>query len=51
MKIQYRRVFPSGAWELSCIVGTRYLHQQYMGYTKREATAEFREWVRQEAQS
>lgn len=39
----------TGAYEISAIIGTRYLHRTYMGYTRREAVALFREYMREEA--
>jgi len=42
------RKFPSGAWEISDIIGDNYLHQVYFFYTKREAIAEFRAYVCEE---
>jgi len=45
MTISYRKTF-QGAWELSAVVnGVRIAHQ-YMGYTKKAATACFRRYVR-----
>lgn len=40
-EITVERVFPSGAWRCSAIINGQYAHRQYMGYTKREAIAEF----------
>lgn len=42
--VSFSRTF-QGAWELSAIVNGYRVHQQYMGYTKREAEAEFRSWL------
>jgi hypothetical protein len=36
------KVFPSGAWRISDIINGEYITRQYMGYTKKEAMAEFR---------
>ena len=40
------RIFPSGAWRCSDIVGDRLVQHVYYGYTKAEARAEFRELIR-----
>lgn len=42
MDISACRVFPSGAWEISAIVGNLLIRRVYFGYTKKEAIAEFR---------
>jgi hypothetical protein len=36
------RLFPSGAWEVSAIIGGYLIRRVYYGYTKREAVAEFK---------
>lgn len=41
MDISYRKTF-QGAWELSTLVDQVLFTRQYMGYTKREATKEFK---------
>lgn len=46
MTISYRRTF-QGAWELSTIAAGRLITHQYMGYTKREATAMFRAQIKE----
>ena len=35
----------NGSYALSAVVGTRYMHKQYYGYTKREAIQLFKEFV------
>lgn len=35
------RAFPSGAWIVAAIVGTRRESRTYYGYTRREAVAQF----------
>lgn len=42
MKISYEKTF-QGAWRLGCIQGGQYITRQYFGYTKKEATAEFKQ--------
>jgi hypothetical protein len=44
VKIMIRRTF-QGAYELSAIVGDHYIHQQYFGYTKREAIKLFKQYL------
>lgn len=44
MTISYRTTF-QGAYELSALVNGYLETQQYMGYTKREATQLFRKYV------
>lgn len=44
IKITIDRTF-QGAWQLSTIVGDRYIHRQYMGYTKQEAISLFKEYI------
>lgn len=41
------KLFPSGAWEVSDIIGGRLMRRIYYGYTKREALAEFRREVKE----
>jgi len=36
------RMFPSGGWRISDIIGNYLVTRRYFGYTKREAIAEFR---------
>jgi hypothetical protein len=36
------RLFPSGAWLVSDIINGQYVKQRYMGYTKKEAIANFK---------
>jgi hypothetical protein len=36
------RLYPSGAWEVSDIVGGYWVARTYYGYTRREAVALFR---------
>jgi hypothetical protein len=45
--ITVERIHPSGAYLLSTIYGGRYIHMQYMGYTKREALRMFRAMVKE----
>jgi len=45
MTISYRKTF-QGAWVLSAFVGGYYEEKQFMGYTKKEATSLFREYVK-----
>jgi hypothetical protein len=40
------RLFPSGDWQISAIVGNRLLSRRFSGYTKREALALYRAEVR-----
>jgi len=42
MKISYRKTF-QGAWELSTIKNGYLIIEQYMGYTKLQATQHFQE--------
>ena len=37
------RLFPSGAWRISAMIGGHLKTRVYIGYTKREAMAEFRQ--------
>ena len=37
------RLFPSGAWEVSDVIGGRYVHAVYYGYSKREAVRLFKQ--------
>ncbi|HET7111743.1 MAG TPA: hypothetical protein VFI41_12800 [Gemmatimonadales bacterium] len=37
------RLYPSGAWEVSDIIGDRHVRSTYYGYTRREALALFAE--------
>lgn len=41
-KISASQLFPSGAWELSAIVGNQLIRKAYYGYGKREAMRMFR---------
>ena len=45
MTISYR-ITSQGAYELSALVNGYLETQQYMGYTKREATQLFREFIK-----
>jgi hypothetical protein len=45
MTISYR-ITSQGAYELSALVNGYFETQQYMGYTKREATQLFREFIK-----
>lgn len=45
ISITINRTF-QGAWELSTIVGTTWIHRQYMGYTKKEAISLFKEYIK-----
>ena len=36
------KLFPSGAWEISAVIKGYRFQRVYMGYTKKEAIAEFR---------
>lgn len=36
------KLFPSGAWEVSDIIGEHRVHRTYYGYRKREALRLFR---------
>ena len=38
-----------GAWRISAMHGDRLVAQQYFGYTKREAIAEFRAYLKTQA--
>lgn len=46
LSISINRTF-QGAWELSTIVGDRYIYRQYMGYTKKEAVSLFKQYLRE----
>jgi hypothetical protein len=46
MSISYARTY-QGAWELSTVVNGYFETQQYMGYTKKEATQLFRQHIKQ----
>lgn len=43
--ISYRQTFQA-AWELSSVYQGRLVSRQYMGYTKREATKLFRQYLK-----
>jgi len=36
------KLFPSGAWRISAMIGDQLKTRVYIGYTKREAMANFR---------
>jgi len=40
------KLFPSGAWQVSAVVGGYLVTRTYYGYTKREAISTFRSEVR-----
>lgn len=40
------RLFPPGAWEVSAIRFDRLVRQTYYGYTKRQALAAFRSYLK-----
>jgi hypothetical protein len=40
-----QRVVPSGAWQVSNIVGGYLVTRTYYGYTAQEALQAFREWA------
>jgi hypothetical protein len=42
MQVSTEKTF-QGAWRVSAIVGGYWVSRQYMGYTKREAVAMFKE--------
>lgn len=42
--ITIRKTF-QGAYELSAVVGNDYIHQQYFGYTKKEALRLFKQYL------
>ncbi len=42
MTVSVEKTF-QGAWRVSAIVGGFWVSKQYMGYTKREAVARFKE--------
>lgn len=44
--INIERMYPSGAWLASAIVHGRLVSQVYQGFTKREALADFRDYLR-----
>jgi hypothetical protein len=46
MNISYEKAFPSGAWILTGIKDGYYTRQTYYGYTKREATRLFRNYLK-----
>ena len=41
------KLFPSGAWEVSDIIGGHLVRRVYYGYTKRQALAEFKKEFKQ----
>lgn len=45
MEISYERNY-QGAWVLNALVGNRYVSRAYYGYTKKEATQLFRNYVK-----
>jgi len=45
VSVSTRRTF-QGAWECSAVVGGYIESRQFMGYTKRESVALFREYLR-----
>ena len=45
MTIYYEKTF-QGAWVLSAMIGGYYEEKQFMGYTKKEATRLFREYMK-----
>lgn len=44
--ISARRTF-QGAWALSAIVDNNFIQRQYIDYTKKEAVALFREYIKE----
>jgi len=48
VKITTEKVRHNGHLICSAIVGDQYMKQQYIGYTKKEAEAEFRDYLREE---
>lgn len=48
MTITATKLFPSGAWELSTIIGARYYRRVFYFYTKRDAMRLFRAYVKAE---
>lgn len=46
MDISYEKAAGSGAWILSALHGGYYEHRTYYGYTKREATRLFRDYLK-----
>ena len=42
MTLSVTRLFPSGAWEVSAIIGNVWFRRTYYGYTKRQAVRAFR---------
>ena len=42
----FYRLFPSGAWHLSAMLGPRLVCRAYYGYTKRDALASFRAYLK-----
>jgi len=46
VSIAINKTFQS-VWKLSAIVGDRYVHRQYMGYTKKEALKLFKEYLKE----
>ena len=47
MKISYEKTF-QGAWRLTAMVNGSFFTRQYFGYTKKEATLEFRQDIKGE---
>jgi hypothetical protein len=49
--ITAERLHPSGAWNLSAVIGGSYsgyrIARSYYGYTKREAVALFRQYIQE----
>jgi hypothetical protein len=45
MQVSTEKTF-QGAWRVSAIVGGYWVSRQYMGYTKREAVAMFKEQLK-----
>ena len=46
MEIYYTRT-AAGAWELSTLAGSYYTSRTFYGYTKREATRLFRQYIKE----
>lgn len=41
------KLFPSGAYEVSAVVGGHLVRQVYYGYTRREALAAFKSYLQE----
>lgn len=46
LSIHIEKIFPTGAYKCTAMYRDRLVQHRYMGYTKREAIAEFRDYLK-----